>query len=218
MREVKLWKNKYELSDLVALVDDEDYDKVAEALLRYNKDGKLRKDSGKWYAHAPTTCSATYAMSGCRRLSIHRVVMDAPAGMDVDHIDGNGLNNCKENLRVCTRQQNSMNKSVRSDSASGYKGVYEIKKPNRTKYVSKKTGETKYYEHMPKKRFVAYIGDPDKPSRGNIKLGYYSTLEEAARARDRKAIELHGEFASLNFPDRLTKYMSEIKYLERDND
>jgi len=170
MAEVKLWKNKDELSDKVALVDDEDYERVVEAI-RY-KNGK----PGKWYAHevAKGYC---YATSGCRRIFIHRVIMNAPSGMDVDHINGVRLDNRKENLRVCTRSQNSSNKKLRRDSKSGFKGVYQAKSG----------------------RYEAYIGIPGTAGR-HERLGRYDTAEEAARVRDRRAIELHGEFAYTNFP------------------
>jgi hypothetical protein len=171
MREIKLWKNRKELSDKVALVDAEDYNRVVTAI----------SNRAKWYAHSPPTTKKYYAMNGNRDLSIHRVVMNAPKGMDVDHINGDPLDNRKENLRICTRSQNSQNKQVRTDSASGHKGVYE-----------RKGGKLK-------KRFQAYIWHPEKKAR--YRLGYYATAEEAATAYDRKALELFGEFALLNFPE-----------------
>ena len=193
MKKIKLWENKDTLSDKVALIDDEDYEKVMSALGPRSK---------KWYAHCPPGATH-YAMTGSRLVTMHRVVMDAPKGMDVDHINGDTLDNRKQNLRLCTRSQNCMNKKLRSDSQSGYKGVYEIKKPQKHKYVSRKTGEVTYHYSMPKKRFQAYIADPNSPAKRkkHIRLGCYATKEEAARAYDKKAKELHGEFARLNFPD-----------------
>ena len=170
MKKIELWKNKDELSDKVALIDDEDYDKVVEAI-RY-KNGK----PGKWYAHEvqPGYC---YAVNGSRRNGIHRVVMDAPPGMDVDHINGDRLDNRKQNLRVCTRSQNSSNKKLRRDSKSGFKGVYQTRSG----------------------RYQAYIGVPNTAGQHEW-LGTYDTGEEAARVRDRRAIELQGEFVYTNFP------------------
>ena len=162
MREIKLWKNRKELSNKVAIVDDEDYDRVMEAI----------NSRAKWYAHSPPPSKKYYAMNGDRDILIHRIVMNAPKGMDVDHINGDPLDNRKENLRICTRSENCRNKKVRADSKSGYKGV----------------------EVRPSGRFRAYIGLP------KCNLGTYDTPEEAAIAYDKKAIELFGEFANLNFP------------------
>ena len=200
MKKIRLWKNKDELSDKYALVDDEDYERIVETK---DKRGKPKK----WYCHNNNT-SSDYAMSGDRRDSIHRLVMGNPKEMDVDHINGDTLDNRKENLRVCTTSQNSQNKRLKSHSQSGYKGVHEKNYPIRKKYVSKKTGKVTYHEHLPKKRFQAYIGSgiPNTPS---IKLGYYATAEEAAEVRDKKALEIHGEFARLNFPDKRKQYLEE---------
>lgn len=180
MKQIKLWKNKDELSDKVALVDDEDYDRVVEAVTKYRKDGTLYKNTGKWYATNHNPGGKYYAVNGSRDKLIHRVVMHAPKGMDVDHINGDPLDNRKENLRICTRSENCRNKKVRADSKSGFKGVYQTKSG----------------------RFQAYIGNPNKVSR-NIKLGTYDTPVEAARAYDKKAIELHGEYVYLNFPKNM---------------
>ena len=168
MKKIRLWKNKNELSDLYALVDDEDYDRVMEAI----------SSRSKWYAWSGPNTSKTYAMNGSRDKSIHRVVMNAPRGMDVDHINGNPLDNRKENLRICTRSENCRNRKVRVTSKSGFKGVYR----------------------KPSGRYEAYIGNPDVKNR-LIHLGTYDTPEEAARVYDAKARKLHGEFANVNFPE-----------------
>ena len=202
MKKIRLWKNKDELSDKYALVDDEDYERIVETK---DKRGKPKK----WYCHNNNS-SSDYAMSSSRRDSIHRLVMGNPRGMFVDHINGDTLDNRKENLRVCTRSQNSQNQRLKSHSKSGYKGVHERAYPQRRKYVSKKTGKVRHYEYMQKKRFQAYIGSgiPNTPS---IKLGYYATAEEAAEVRDKKALEIHGDFARLNFPDKREEYLEEMK-------
>ena len=116
MKNIIIRKNKNELSDLYALVDDEDYEKVVEAVITYRSNGEIRKGSGKWYAWSGPKTSKTYAMNGSRDKSIHRIVMNAPKGMDVDHINGDTLDNRKENLRICTRSENCQNRKVRVTS------------------------------------------------------------------------------------------------------
>ncbi len=104
---------------------------------------------------------------------MHREVIGAPKGMPVDHINGNRADNRAANLRVCTPQQNEHNKPPRG-GRSRYKGVY----PHRDKWQAaiKHNGKTHY-------------------------LGVFEDEIEAAKARDRKAVELQGEFAYLNFPE-----------------
>src|SRR5947207_850674 len=107
MREITLTRG------LIALVDDEDYDRVV--------------GLGRWYAdiwHG----TRTYAKHGY--IYMHRFIMkplmNFPdlAKIDIDHINGNTLDNRKENLRLCTRSENMLNKNViiRSDNKSGVKG------------------------------------------------------------------------------------------------
>jgi len=108
-------------------------------------------------------------------LLMHRVVMNAPKGVEVDHINGNLLDNRRENLRLVTRSQNNMNRHVKkSGTTSQYKGVC--------------------YRHIPK-RWKAYI----KINRKQIHLGYFSTEKDAALAYDSAAKKYFGEYACLNF-------------------
>jgi hypothetical protein len=65
-----------------------------------------------------------YVVDGEKYTShMHRIIINAPCDMQVDHIDGNGLNNRKSNLRIATNSQNQHNARMRSDNTSGYKGV-----------------------------------------------------------------------------------------------
>jgi hypothetical protein len=98
--------------------------------------------------------------------------MKPPRGMVIDHIDGNGLNNCRSNLRICTQRQNNYNKRGKRR----FTGVRRYREGS--KYAARIIKDGKNY----------YIGSFDDPI-------------EAAKARDRKALELHGEFAHLSFPD-----------------
>jgi len=95
-------------------------------------------------------------------------------GMVVDHLDGNSLNNRKSNLRVCTVSQNHQNRRWTYGS-SRYKGVWWNKKMK--KWVAGITLKRKY-----------------------IFIGHFADEVAAAKAYDRKAAELFGEFAYLNFP------------------
>ena len=144
-----------------AIVDAQDYDR----LKRYN-----------WCAlkGAQTFYAKTFHLSGAI-LSMHRLILNAPKGLFVDHIDHNGLNNRKSNLRLCTNQQNLRNKLPRPGCSSKYKGVSWSKA--RSKF-----------------RANIYL------NRKAIHLGYFDSEIAAARAYDKKARELFGEFAFLNFP------------------
>lgn len=105
---------------------------------------------------------------------MHREIMQPPKGMVVDHIDGHGWNNLRLNLRTCTRRQNLCNTRPRG-GRSQYKGVRYEKR--REKWIAEIT-------HKGKKHY----------------LGAFDDEIEAAKAYDRKAVELFGEFARLNFP------------------
>lgn len=105
---------------------------------------------------------------------MHRRVMRLPAGHGVvDHINRNRLDNRRENLRLCTYSQNSMNRSKPSHNTSGFKGVSQYK------------GQEKW---------SAQIGHMGRL----IHLGYFDTPELASEAYKRAATVLHGEFACIS--------------------
>lgn len=156
-REVPLTKGK------VALVDEGDYEKVAA------RKWQASYYNGIWYAR----CSV-YQFGAKYALFMHRVILDAPAGAEVDHKDGNGLNNRRSNLRLATSRNQKCNVGIRKDNTSGYKGV------------TRSGGKWK-----------AYIKHSGKVAH----LGMASTPEAAARIYDAKARELYGEFAWFNFPE-----------------
>lgn len=108
-------------------------------------------------------------------IRMHRLITSCPKDMVVDHINHNTLDNRKENLRICTRKQNqqNMNKTVKKTS-SIYKGVYFCKQKN--KFHSRIKTTNKYFH-----------------------LGFYINEIEAGKAYDKKAKELFGEFAKINF-------------------
>jgi len=101
--------------------------------------------------------------------------MNPPKGFVVDHIDRNGLNNKRSNLRICTPRQNSYNR-IGKETPSKYKGVRWKKSRN---------------------RWVAQIKHYNKA----MQVGSFDNQIDAAKAYDKKAKELFKEFAYLNFPD-----------------
>lgn len=125
---------------------------------------QLRSDGKGWYA------------ADAHGEPMHRVIMglgkDDP--QKVDHIDGDGLNNRRANLRTATHAQNMANRTSRFGS-SRYKGVSWNKKAERWSAVLR-FQDRSYY------------------------LGCFDDEEDAARAYDAKAVELHGEYALLNLP------------------
>jgi hypothetical protein len=105
---------------------------------------------------------------------MHRFIMNPPHDKCVDHIDGNGLNNRRANLRICTLQENSCNKHGKRK----FIGVYPYGKTGKYQGRIMKQGKS-YHTRL--------FDDP----------------LDAARARDALAIRLHGPFAHLNRPDEV---------------
>jgi hypothetical protein len=164
----------------VAIVDAEDYERV---------------NQFKWYATKMRrrTCTRFYA---CRTIwlgvhkkkkhemvFLHRFIMNAPAGVTVDHANRDPLDCRKSNLRFATPGQQVANR-VRPRSKSGFIGVIAHRR--------------KYRARM-------------RHDRATIHVGYFTTAEAAARAYDMKAVELRGAFAVLNFPDDKEKYEAELE-------
>lgn len=107
-----------------------------------------------------------------RRVSMHRLLMSAPPGIQVDHIDGDGLNNQRSNLRLGTNGQNQANRRT-AFGASRFKGVNREKRGKPWRAAIKVDGR-------------------------KIHLGAFENEIEAARAYDRAALERFGEFACTN--------------------
>lgn len=103
---------------------------------------------------------------------LHRLLMEPPSNMVVDHIDGDPSNCKRNNMRICTPAENSRNSSLNKNNLSGFKGVYYDKRRKR------------WYARIYKEKSYG--------------LGGYDTAEEAARAYDDAAQKLHREFAKTN--------------------
>ena len=127
------------------------------------------KDRNVWYAQANTS-----RKEGPRRtVRMHRLLLGlTDRRIYTDHINGNGLDNSRSNLRVCFSSENQRNRGAQVNNTSGYKGVSRR----------------------------AYRGDWQAQiwAKGkNRHLGYFKTPEEAHQAYCRAALEMHGEFANV---------------------
>jgi hypothetical protein len=161
-------------SDRVAYVDEADYPLVKDCV---------------WWEHFPTQTgrlSYAYGMklprtrTGERVVKMHRLILGfTKKDPLIDHVDGNGLNNCRSNLQPVTMAQNLQKANFDPERNprkvhSKYRGVSYLK----------------WYG-----KYMAYVNCQGKREY----LGYFDTAEEAARARDAKAKQLHGKYARLNF-------------------
>jgi hypothetical protein len=146
-----------------AIVDAEDYPRLS----RY-----------KWHAVDAGDGHGFYARRHEKGRSVwmHREIVQPPKGMVVDHIDGNGLNNRRSNLRICTRTENGRNRRKNRDGKNEFKGIWHDKDTGKCYATIRCNGEPIY-------------------------LGAFDSAIEAARAYDRKAVEVHGKYARLNFPE-----------------
>lgn len=155
MKHIPLTKGKF------AVVDDEDY----EVLSCYKWSASTGKGK-KWYA---------VRMGDYKLILMHRQIMNPPKGLEVDHIDSDGLNNARNNLRVVTHRQNIMGKKKHKNTASKYRGVIWNKSRNRWNAQIK----------------VNYKG---------IYLGSSKIQEEAAKMYDIASIKYFGIYGKTNFP------------------
>jgi hypothetical protein len=142
----------------VAIVDDDDYERL-----------------NQWKWSANELYALRYSRKGCNGETIfmHKVILNSPDGMEVDHINRNGLDNRKCNLRICNHSQNEANKGLRRDNTSGVKGVYWNKR------------YSKWHARI-------------RLNNGRIHIGYYDNIEDATDAYQSKSKELFGEFAEIN--------------------
>lgn len=160
----------------VALVDESDIEIVSARKWRLQKCGR------RW----------AYAVADIRGrvVGMHRLITNCPVGMVVDHIDGNGLNNVRTNLRIATASQNIRSQRVQQVSkTSKFKGVYWDKK---------------------QLAWIARIGIGGQ----RIPLGSFDAEDDAARAYDAAAMLHFGQFALCNLtplPDTRSTAMSAVR-------
>lgn len=130
----------------------------------------------EWMAVVKGECryAASVHKVGGKHLFMHRLIIGADDDQDVDHRDGNGLNNVRTNLRACSRSQNLGNSRKHCKSASRFKGLYR-----------KRDG-----------KWIAQIRIRDRKIHG----GTFSSEEDAARRYDELAREHYGEYCRVNFP------------------
>jgi hypothetical protein len=154
-----------EIKGKKVLIDSEDIEEVSKYIWRISPDS---------YVHSSLRVEGQPKRLDMR---LHRLVMNAPKGVEVDHINGDKLDNRKSNLRLCNRWQNKANTRIISTNTTGYKGV-----------------------SWHKDKWQASI----RVSGKLIYLGRYATKEEAAKVYNKAATTHFGEFAWLNpLPDNM---------------
>ena len=159
MKEILLTKGQ------VAIVDDDDFERLK---------------GHKWFAAWCPHTESFYAQRNIpasrhrqRTIIMHREIMSASDGEEVDHRNHDTLDNRRSNLRVCTKQQNMLNRGIQRNNTSGFKGVKR---------------------HSQCRRWVATVQLNHKRKY----LGLFRSPIDAAKAYDDAVLSLHGEFAVTN--------------------
>lgn len=152
MKVIKLTQGRF------TLVDDQDHETF----------GKV-----KWCVSNGYVARGVGGRKNRKTLLLHKEIMKTPKGMDTDHINGDKLDNRRENLRIATRSQNMANLANPINNKSGYKGVIWYKRD---------------------KNWRAFI----KVDYKQIHLGYFDDKTEAAKAYNLAALEKYGKYAFLN--------------------
>lgn len=143
----------------VALVDDTDHQWLSQ---------------WKWHYHCMGYAARHIRCNGKRTtIAMHQMILNPPLGLEPDHINGNGLDNRRSNLRLCTRRQNNMNAKKQAGCSSIYKGV-------------------SWHKHSRQWRAQIRINSQQHH------LGLFNDEREAAIVYDKAALEHFGEFAWLN--------------------
>lgn len=163
MKKITLSKGKYKT---FAIIDDEDFERV---------------NLYSWSVDFSRSVHTAYAETNIKKpngkkttLYLHRLILNPGPNLEVDHINGNGLDNRKENLRVATRNENARNLPKQKRNTSGFKGVDW---------------------HKPTQKWRAKLSHNSK----TIHLGLFDNPRHAAICYDLWALFFYGEYARLNF-------------------
>lgn len=157
--EIKIVGGKYD--GTTSLIDLEDIEKCK----KY-----------KWYAQLfGYKRKRLYFTNPKNNLLLHRYIVNNYTPIETDHIDNDGLNNRKYNLRVCGRQRNAQNRKFNSNNTSGHKGVC-------------------WNKHIPTPKWMAYI----QVNKKFVNLGYFDEYEDAVIAREKAEAKYYGEYSNTN--------------------
>jgi hypothetical protein len=148
------------------IVDDENFDRFSKYKWHLDKRGR------RLYAKRDIVIEEKRTT-----IYMHQEIIIVPNGLEIDHKNSNGLDNRKENLRICNRTQNNGNRRKRLNCSSKYKGVSWNNGKKKWQSAITVYGKTMY-------------------------LGRFNDEIKAAEVYDDKAIEIFGEFSRLNFPER----------------
>ncbi len=165
------------VGDKHALVDDEDFELVSKHKWRLMKHSL----SDSLFYAITKVCIGYTVISGRKYggkdiiVSMHRLILDAKPAQMVDHVNRNGLDNRRSNLRFCSSRQNTANSKFNKNNTSGYKGVVKVRSL--------------------KNPWQARIG---KSGERDYVIGHFSSPIEAAKAYNKEARKRYGEFAYEN--------------------
>lgn len=150
---------------LFATIDSDDFEKV---------------NTLKWFSFLQSNGKHYVATKiGGKQIRLHRMLLGVTeSNIEVDHINGDPLDNRRSNLRTCTKSENQRNRGKSKKSTSGYKGVSFCRNTQKFRAQIRHNGKL-------------------------FRLGRFLCPIEAALAYDKKAKELHGDFANLNFKEEV---------------
>ncbi len=135
-------------------------------------DGDFETLSGfNWHSACGDKYACRHDIISGKKVYMHRIILNPTVGFEVDHINGNGFDNRRKNLRLCRRHQNAKNQGLKTTNTSGFKGVSKHRK-----------------------KWMAYIDVNYK----RTYLGHFNTKEEAAASYNSASKRLHKAFSRPN--------------------